>query len=416
LTALVAGLACAANIENCSTRALAARCTMGNPTRTPSRKSPNMPKPPKAHSASPTKRGKPANHAAKGGTRLAKTSAPATQTKLAKSKAQAKPTKLAKPSAQAKPTKLAKSSAQAKPAKLKADSQAAEASRTAAKPTKLAKSSAQAKPAKLKADSQAAEASRTAAKPTKLAKPSAQAKPTKLAKSSAQAKPTKLVEAGALAAEAKSKPTQLAKPTKLVEAGAQSGAKPPGDDLPIIAFAKAADWRSWLDRQHKRARGLWVKFARKGSGIASIDRTEAVDGALCYGWIDGQGRSFDEHYYLVKFTPRGPRSIWSKINRVKSVALIEQGLMQPAGLSEVERAQRDGRWDAAYDSPRTAAVPDDLALALDAHPRARASFAGLNAANRYAILWQLQTAKKPETRTRRIERFIDMLERGETLH
>ena len=206
-----------------------------------------------------------------------------------------------------------------------------------------------------------------------------------------------------------------AKPAKVAKVSEQAAAKLSADVLPIISFEKSADWRRWLDRQHKSARGLWLKFARKGSGIASIDRTEAVDGALCYGWIDGQGRSFDEQYYLVKFTPRSARSIWSKINRVKSVALIEQGLMRPAGLSEVERAQRDGRWDAAYDSPRTAAVPEDLTAALDAHPRARASFAGLNAANRYAILWQLQTAKKPETRARRIVRFIDMLERGETL-
>jgi len=197
---------------------------------------------------------------------------------------------------------------------------------------------------------------------------------------------------------------------------ATSKAKLPADDLPILAFAKAADWRRWLERQHQTARGLWLKFARKGSGIASVDRTEAVDGALCYGWIDGQGRSLDESYYLVKFTPRGARSIWSKINRVKALALIEQGSMKPAGLAEVERAQRDGRWDAAYDSPRTAAVPDDLAAALKANPRARATFAELNAANRYAILWRLQTAKKAETRARRIERFVDMLERGETLH
>ena len=205
------------------------------------------------------------------------------------------------------------------------------------------------------------------------------------------------------------KPARAAKAPKLAAAL-------PADDLPIISFETAGDWKQWLDRQHETARGLWLKLARKSSGIASVDRTEAVDGALCYGWIDGQGRSFDEDYYLIKFTPRGARSVWSKINRVKVQTLIERGLMQPAGLAEVERAQRDGRWDAAYDSPRTAAVPDDLAVALNAHPRARASFAELNAANRYAILWQLQTAKKAETRARRIARFIDMLERGETLH
>jgi uncharacterized protein YdeI (YjbR/CyaY-like superfamily) len=269
--------------------------------------------------------------------------------------------------------------------------------------------------------------------PSNMPKPSKAKSSTAAKRRSEQAKPSKARGAAkdiARTEVARAKPrkrTQSAKPPRIVKTSPKpasvvetselaGNASQPTDDLPIITFEKAADWRRWLDRQHKSARGLWVKFARKGSGIASIDRTEAVDGALCYGWIDGQGRSFDEQYYLVKFTPRSPRSIWSKINRVKSVALIEQGLMKPAGLSEVERAQRDGRWDAAYDSPRTAAVPEDLAAALDAHPRARASFAGLNAANRYAILWQLQTAKKPETRTRRIVRFIDMLERGETLH
>jgi uncharacterized protein YdeI (YjbR/CyaY-like superfamily) len=234
------------------------------------------------------------------------------------------------------------------------------------------------------------------AKPRKPVKPSARAdgtapKARKVAQTRASVKGAELKSTSTLAAEL------------------------PADELPILTFEKPADWQRWLDRQHGKARGLWLKFARKGSGIASIDRTQAVDGALCYGWIDGQGRSLDEQYYLVKFTPRSVRSIWSKINRVKALSLIEQGLMQPAGLAEVERAQRDGRWDAAYDSPRTAAVPDELAAALAAHPRARARFAELNAANRYAILWQLQTAKKPETRARRIERFIVMLERGETL-
>lgn len=207
-----------------------------------------------------------------------------------------------------------------------------------------------------------------------------------------------------------------AKANSAVMRDAQSAANGESPDgLPIVAFKSAADWWQWLERQHASARGLWLKFARKGSGIASIERAEAVDAALCYGWIDGQGRSFDEHYYLTKFTPRSPRSVWSKINRVKVLSLIDQGLMKPAGLAEVERAQRDGRWDAAYDSPRTATVPDDLAAALAAHPRARSSFSALSSAKRYAILWQLQTAKKADTRARRIQRFIEMLECGETL-
>jgi uncharacterized protein YdeI (YjbR/CyaY-like superfamily) len=270
----------------------------------------------------------------------------------------------------------------------------------------------------------ASEPSSAATKLANARSKGAQTSATKLAKSSAAAakaarsvKAMKLAKAGAAANPARTaKATKLAKSTKLAKASAAKATTPPADDLPILSFETAADWKRWLDRQHKTARGLWLKLARKGSGIASVDRAEAVDGALCYGWIDGQGRSFDEHYYLIKFTPRGARSVWSKINRVKVQTLIEQHQMQPAGLVEVERAQRDGRWEAAYDSPRTASVPDDLAVALNARPRARASFAELNAASRYAILWQLQTAKKAETRARRISRFIDILELGETLH
>jgi uncharacterized protein YdeI (YjbR/CyaY-like superfamily) len=251
----------------------------------------------------------------------------------------------------------------------------------------------------------------------KRAKAGARSVAAKLAKTSAEGgAATKRGTASGAAA----KPVRRANKVGAAKSGrvarAVKATPPPADDLPILPFESAADWKRWLERQHKSARGMWMKLARKGSGIPSVDRAEAVDGALCYGWIDGQGRSFDEHYYLIKFTPRGGRSVWSKINRVKVQMLIEQALMKPAGLAEVERAQRDGRWDAAYDSPRTASVPDDLAAALNAHPRARASFAELNAANRYAILWQLQTAKKAETRARRISRFIDMLERGETLH
>lgn len=273
------------------------------------------------------------------------------------------------------------------------------------------------KPVKAKSAT-SSEAKPTVAKP-KATKPNRQpGTATKLAKSSAHGgAATKLAKTSGAPKPARRLAKKSAAATKPVRAvRAVKATPPPADDLPILAFESAADWKRWLDRQHKTARGLWMKLARKGSGIASVDRTEAVDGALCYGWIDGQGRSFDEHYYLIKFTPRGARSVWSKINRIKVQTLIEQNLMKPAGLAEVERAQRDGRWDAAYDSPRTASVPDDLAVALNAHPRARASFAELNAANRYAILWQLQTAKKAETRARRITRFIEMLERGETLH
>ncbi len=150
--------------------------------------------------------------------------------------------------------------------------------------------------------------------------------------------------------------------------------------------------------------------------MKSVTYAEAVDAALCYGWIDGQGQKFDERYYLIRFTPRRPTSIWSKINRTKATALIESGAMQAPGLHEVERARADGRWDAAYDSPKNMKVPDDLTAALRKNAKAKKSFATLDGANRYAILHRVTTAKKPETRARRISQFVEMLARGETLH
>lgn len=188
------------------------------------------------------------------------------------------------------------------------------------------------------------------------------------------------------------------------------------EELPVLLFERPEAWHRWLSKHHASARGLWLKLAKKQSGVRSITRDQAVEGALIWGWIDGQGLSHDEQHFLIKFTPRGRRSVWSKINRIKVQALIERGEMKPPGLAEVERAQQDGRWDAAYDSPRTATVPEDLAAALAASPRAKASFAQLNAANRYAILWRLQTAKRAETRTRRLELCVAMLERGEVFH
>jgi uncharacterized protein YdeI (YjbR/CyaY-like superfamily) len=188
------------------------------------------------------------------------------------------------------------------------------------------------------------------------------------------------------------------------------------DELPVLEFADAAAFRKWLEAQHAKAPGLWIKFAKKGSGVASITHAEAVDAALRWGWIDGQGKSHDAQYWLTKFTPRRARSVWSKINRERALALIASGEMQPAGLAEVERAKTDGRWDAAYDSPKNAAVPEDLARALAQKPRAAKFFATLDSANRYAILWRLQTAKRPQTRAKRITDFVAMLARGEKLH
>lgn len=186
-------------------------------------------------------------------------------------------------------------------------------------------------------------------------------------------------------------------------------AQTPPSELPIQAFRDAKAWATWLNRNHASSKGLWVKLAKKDASIASITYPEALEHALCFGWIDGQKRGFDESWWLQKFTPRGRRSIWSKINRDKALALIESGAMQPAGHAEVERARADGRWDQAYDSPKNASVPDDLAAALAANPKAATFFATLDATNRYAILHRTQTAKKPETRAKRIAEFVQML-------
>jgi uncharacterized protein YdeI (YjbR/CyaY-like superfamily) len=188
------------------------------------------------------------------------------------------------------------------------------------------------------------------------------------------------------------------------------------DALETRAFASAEEWEAWLREHHDTAPGVWIRFAKKGSGVPTVTYLEALHAALCVGWIDGQARSADESSYLQRFTPRRARSIWSKRNRGFAEELIAAGRMQPAGLREVERAKADGRWDAAYDAPSTATVPEDLRAALDAEPAAAEFFATLNGQNRYAILHRVQTAKKPETRARRIERFVAMLAAGETLY
>jgi uncharacterized protein YdeI (YjbR/CyaY-like superfamily) len=187
-------------------------------------------------------------------------------------------------------------------------------------------------------------------------------------------------------------------------------------DLPIISFASQEDWERWLHAQHATAKGLWLKIAKKGSGIDSVTYEQALQSALCYGWIDGQKGSFDEQCWLQRFTPRGPRSRWSRINRDKATELLAQKRMKPAGLAQVLKAQQDGRWDAAYEGQRTATVPDDLQRELDCNPEAKAFFATLDSANRYAILYRLQDAKKPETRARRLAKYIAMLGEHEKLH
>jgi uncharacterized protein YdeI (YjbR/CyaY-like superfamily) len=186
--------------------------------------------------------------------------------------------------------------------------------------------------------------------------------------------------------------------------------------LPVVPFESPADWRTWLDANHSTSKGLWLKFGKAGSGFGSVTYQEAVETALCYGWIDGQAGSYDDAWWLQRFTPRRPRSKWSKINCARAEALIASGRMHPAGLAEVERAQADGRWSDAYDSPRTAAIPDDLMDALDANPQAAAFFRTLNATSRYAILYRIADAKRPATRAKRITMFVDMLARGEAPH
>lgn len=180
-------------------------------------------------------------------------------------------------------------------------------------------------------------------------------------------------------------------------------------DLPIIPFASADAWEAWLEEHHEASGGLWLKIAKKGSGIDTVSYAQALEAALCYGWIDSQKASFDDSYFLQRFTPRRPRSKWSKVNRNKVTELIERGAMKQAGLREVERARADGRWDAAYDAPSTATVPDDLRRELEYNEKARDFFATLDSANRYAILYRIQEAKKPETRARRIDKYVAML-------
>jgi uncharacterized protein YdeI (YjbR/CyaY-like superfamily) len=187
-------------------------------------------------------------------------------------------------------------------------------------------------------------------------------------------------------------------------------------EAPVLELATQADWERWLDANHGDADAVWLKFAKKGSGVETVNYAEALEVALCYGWIDGQSRRLDDRFYLQRFTPRRRRSPWSRINRDKALTLIEAGRMRPAGLAEIERAKADGRWDAAYEPASTATVPEDLQRALDANPRAKEFFESLSSQNRYAIYYRLRDAKKPETRARRIEKFVAMLAQGKKLY
>jgi uncharacterized protein YdeI (YjbR/CyaY-like superfamily) len=184
----------------------------------------------------------------------------------------------------------------------------------------------------------------------------------------------------------------------------------------MILFKSQKDWAEWLEKNHDTSSGIWVSIAKTKSGITSVSYAEAVETALCYGWIDGQRKSLDASSFLQKFTPRGEKSIWSKINREKAEALIRSRKVKPAGMKAIDRAKQNGRWEAAYDSPGRATVPSDLQAKLNQNPKAKAFFETLNSQNRYAILFRIQTAKKPETRAKRIQQFIRMLVKHERLY
>ncbi|WP_129285535.1 YdeI/OmpD-associated family protein [Streptomyces sp. GZWMJZ-114] len=189
-------------------------------------------------------------------------------------------------------------------------------------------------------------------------------------------------------------------------------AEPSSAQDPVLGFATRAAWEEWLEQHHAVAPGVWLRIPKKGSGLVGVDYATALESALCFGWIDGHKKKLDERHWLQRFSPRRPTSKWSQVNRDKVARLVEEGRMRASGLAEVERAKADGRWAAAYASPSKAVVPDDLRAALDAVPAAAAFFATLDSGNRYAILYRVEDAKRPQTRASRIEKFVAMLAEG----
>ena len=186
--------------------------------------------------------------------------------------------------------------------------------------------------------------------------------------------------------------------------------------IEVMHFEDARTWEAWLATHHQKQEGIWVKIAKKSSGIPSVSHMESLDVALCYGWIDGQGKPYDEVYYLQKFTPRRLKSMWSVVNVKKVEALIEAGRMRQPGLKEIEAAKADGRWNLAYESQKNATVPPDFTAALDQNQRAKSFFESLNKTDRYAFIWRITTAKNPEMRRSRIQKFVAMLEEGKKFH
>jgi uncharacterized protein YdeI (YjbR/CyaY-like superfamily) len=203
---------------------------------------------------------------------------------------------------------------------------------------------------------------------------------------------------------------------KRTSSGSKSSAAADANAGPPLLFEDRETWFFWLRKNHATSSGVWLRIAKKGAIVRSVSYLQAVDAALCFGWIDGQKKSDDESYWLQRFTPRSEKSIWSKINREKAIRLIELGQMNAAGLREVERAKRDGRWDGAYDSPSGATIPADFQAVLNKIPRAKAFFATLDSRNRYAVLFRIQTAKKAETRAKRIKQFAEMLSQREKIY
>ena len=191
---------------------------------------------------------------------------------------------------------------------------------------------------------------------------------------------------------------------------------PTAPELPILEFPDRAAWDSWLAGNHGSAPGAWLKLAKRGSGAVTVSYAEALEDAIRYGWIDGQKAAHDAAHWLQRFTPRGPRSRWSQVNRRTAERLLAEDRMTPAGLAQIQAAERDGRWEAAYEPQSQASVPEDLERALDAHPGAKAFFATLTGARRYAFLYRLHHVTRPEARARRIERYIELLAAGRTLH
>jgi uncharacterized protein YdeI (YjbR/CyaY-like superfamily) len=189
-----------------------------------------------------------------------------------------------------------------------------------------------------------------------------------------------------------------------------------GVSEPRLTFATQAEWAAWLESNGSTASGVWLRLAKKSAEQATVTYAQALESALCHGWIDGKKQSKSEHHWLQRFTPRAAKSIWSKINKAKAETLVSAGRMRPAGLLAIDRAKRDGRWDAAYSSASTSIIPDDLQQALAANRKAQEFFATLNSQNRYAILFRIQNVKKAETRAKKIAQFIEMLSKGEKLY